>query len=256
MVYLMLTQMLLSGTLLTSDKCSIDYFHYKNNHENVVIIAHGFYNSKEAVLLEQLAEGLFKDYDILLFDFRGHGKSKGLFSWGSNEKKDLTAVIDYVSGQYKKIGLIAFSIGGSVSLNTISHDDRINSFVCVSAPSDINKVDYHFWQLDIKNDLIYTMISKEGRRGKGVRPGPFWFKKEKPLDSVDKIKIPVFYIHGDKDWVVKPWHSKSLYEKTKSPKKILIIKNGPHAEYLMKDNRNEFLGSIEEWFRETLKKEK
>jgi pimeloyl-ACP methyl ester carboxylesterase len=248
----MLTQILSSGTLLTSDNCTIDYLHYKNGHEKVIIVAHGFYNSKEAVLLKKLAESFLGEYDVFMFDFRGHGKSKGAFSWGSKEEKDLLAVLDYVGSKYKKIGLIAFSVGASISLNVLGIDQRVSSLVCVSAPIDINKVDYHFWQLDVKNDLIYTLISKQGRIGKGVRLGPFWLRKKRPIDSVEKIKASVFYIHGDRDWIIKPWHSRALYEKTSSFKKIWIVKNGPHAEYIMKDVSVQFIKEIKNWFSRTL----
>ena len=73
--------MKLSGYLETSDKHRIHYDQYKADHKKVIIIAHGFFNSKQAVLLKQLAESLNDQYDCLLFDFRGHGQSKGLFYW-------------------------------------------------------------------------------------------------------------------------------------------------------------------------------
>jgi fermentation-respiration switch protein FrsA (DUF1100 family) len=77
-------------------------------------------------------------------------------------------------------------------------------------------------------------------------------KKEKPRDVVDKIKIPVFYIHGDKDWLIRPWHAQALYDKTRSHKKLSIIKNGPHAEYLVRKNHDEFVGLVQNWLKETL----
>ena len=242
-----------TGTLITKDKCNITYCHYQANHDKVIIIAHGFYNSKDAVLLERLAIDLLDEYDVFMFDFRGHGKSSGLFSWMSKEENDLLAALDYLWGKYNKTGLIAFSLGGSVGINVLSYDRRVNSFVCVSAPSDFHKIDYHFWLLSVKDDLMYTLFSKEGRKGKGVRPGPFWLKKNKPLDKVKEVKAPILYIHGKKDWVIRPWHSKVLYERTNYLKKIKMIEGGPHGEYLMKDHKDEFISEIKDWFKQTLK---
>jgi len=128
----------------------------------------------------------------------------------------------------------------------------VNSLICVSAPSEFKKIDYKFWELDWEGDFVYTLFTKEGKKGKGVRPGPFWLKKKAPLNSVKKINIPILYIHGEKDWVIKPWHSHALYENTTSKKKIVIIKNGPHAEFLMKEFSKEILKLIKEWFKETL----
>lgn len=187
-----------------------------------------------------------------MFDFRGHGKSGGLFSWISNEGEDLKAVLDYIEGKYKKTGMIAFSLGASVAINVLAQDKRVDSLICVSAASDPDKIDYNFWNLDLKGDLAYTLFTPDGLKGRGFRPGVFWHKKQKPVDNIDKINIPICYIHGDKDWVIKPWHSQALYDKTQAPKRLVIIKNGPHAEYLLKDSREEFVREIKEWLQSTL----
>jgi len=247
----MLIFTLLASILLTSDNYRIDYQHYKNNHDKVIIIAHGFYNSKDAVVLKELAQVLSNTYDVVTFDFRGHGRSSGLFSWTSKEEKDLTAVLDYVKGNYKEIGLIGFSLGAAVSINLVSKLKDVTSLVAISAPSDVNKIDYHLWKLDWKGDVFYTLLG-EGKIGKGIRPGPFWLKKDKPIDSVSTVKIPILYIHGDKDWVIKPWHSQALYEKTNSKTHLEIIKNGAHSEYLIRDYPDKMLNLIKGWFDDTL----
>ncbi|MFA5008617.1 MAG: alpha/beta fold hydrolase [Candidatus Omnitrophota bacterium] len=240
------------GTLLTADDCNIEYRHYQNNKDKVVVVAHGFYNSKDALLLEELAKYFFDEYDVFMFDFRGHGKSSGLYSWISKEGMDLNAVLNYLKGKYKKTGLIAFSLGGSVSINVLAKRHDVDSLVCISTPSDFSKIDYQFWNLDFKDDLVYTLFTKDGQKGRGFRPGPFWLKKEKPIDNVNKLTVPVLYIHGEKDWVIRPWHSKALYDKTTSRKNIITIKGGPHAEYLMKNSKKEFVNEIKSWFDETL----
>jgi pimeloyl-ACP methyl ester carboxylesterase len=240
------------GILITQDRQKISYEHALNNRDRVVVIAHGFYNSKDAVLLQELKNKLLDEYDVFMFDFRGHGKSGGLFSWISNEGKDLKVVLGYVEGKYKKTGMIAFSLGASVAINVLAQDKRVDSLICVSAVSDPDKIDYNFWNLDLKGDLAYTLFTPDGLKGRGFRPGAFWRKKQKPIDNIDKINIPVCYIHGEKDWVVKPWHSKTLFEKTQTKKKIVIIENGSHAEYLMKDTEEEFVREIRSWFASTM----
>lgn len=243
---------MLSGFLLTSDGKRIAYDHYNYGHKNLILIVHGFYNSKDAILLKKLAKGLINKYDIFMFDFRGHGKSGGLFSWTSKENKDLKAALDYIDEKYNKAGMIAFSLGASVAINTLAHDSRIDSLICVSAASDFNKVDYNLWKLDWRGDLLYTLFASEGRKGRGIRTGPFWLKKQKPINNIHKIKIPILYIHGEKDWVVKAWHSQVLYDKTQTKKKLVIVKNGPHAEYLMKDSSEELMSQIKSWLASTL----
>jgi hypothetical protein len=243
---------IIRGALLTSDKESIAYYHYKNKRNKIVIIAHGFYNSKDSLILQRLAKSLSDEYDVFMFDFRGHGQSSGLFTWTSKEERDLEAVLGYLNSKYKKKGLIAFSLGASIGINVLSEKDGVDSFICVSAPSDFEKIDYQLWKLDWENDVIYTLLSKDGRKGKGVRPGPFWLAKKKPIQNIGKIKIPILYIHGDKDWVVRPWHSEYLYKNTNSKKKIVIIEGGPHAEYLIRKFPKLMIELVKDWLKETL----
>src|SRR5512135_457342 len=137
-----------SGTLNTVDRQKISFQHYKNGCRAVIIIAHGYYNSKQCEILQQLRQALGGEYDIFMFDFRGHGKSSGVFTWTSREGNDLRAVLDFIAPQYPKKGLIAFSAGASISINVLADDKRIDSFICVSAPSDMSRIDYWFWALD------------------------------------------------------------------------------------------------------------
>ena len=241
-----------SGTLTTADNKKISFQHFKNGGLAVIIIAHGYYNSKQCVVLQQLAQALGEKYDIFMFDFRGHGKSSGVFTWTSREGNDLRAVLDFIAPRYSKIGLIAFSAGASISINVLAHDKRVNSIICVSAPSDMSKIDYWVWALDWKGDVVYTLFHPRGRIGKGVRPGPFWLAKERPIDNVGKITIPIMFIHGSRDWVIRPWHSEALYQKAGGIKKIISIKNGPHAEYLIRDYPERFLAEVRNWFLDTL----
>jgi dipeptidyl aminopeptidase/acylaminoacyl peptidase len=141
-------------------------------------------------------------------------------------------------------------MGGSVSINVLSKNRiPVNALICISAPSDCSKIDYKWWKLDLENDIRYSLFTKKGAKGKGVRPGPFWMAKEKPIENIDKVKCPILYIHGDRDWVVGSWHSQKLHSKTATTKRIVVIKDGPHAEYLMRKHKEELLKEIDEWLK-------
>ena len=45
-------------TVQSKDHVSIEYDHYQNGHADLVLIAHGFYNSKQSELLQELGRGL------------------------------------------------------------------------------------------------------------------------------------------------------------------------------------------------------
>lgn len=225
--------------------------HYRHQHEKLVIIAHGFFNSKSSVLLRGLADELLADYDVAVLDFRGHGQSPGLFYWTTKEYLDLEAVIDLLVPQYEAIGLIGFSLGAATSIITASRSDKIQSLIAISPPTEFEKIEYHFWELDPDHDIFYNLVG-EGRYGKGVRPGPFWLKKDKPINCIEKVKAPILFIHGTKDWLIKPNHSVQLFAAAKGKKLLKMIEGGPHAEYLLLKNREETLSAVLSWLRETL----
>ena len=241
------------GFLKSENKLYIAYRHYRNNNQRVVVIAPGFFNSKDSELLGLLGDKLSKENDVFMFDFRGHGKSSGLFTWTSNEANDLKAVLGFLKGKYEKTAVIGFSLGGSTSINVLSENKyKVDSFIGVSVPSDFEKIDYKWWQLDWKNDIVYSMLTKGGRQGKGVKVGAWWLPKQKPIDNVSKLNMPILYVHGEKDWVVEMRHSENLYEKTNTKKDLIIIENGPHAEYLLRKHNNIFYEAINSWLDETL----
>lgn len=237
-------------TVSASDGTTVYYDRYATGHDQVVIIAHGFFNSKDSVLLKDLGSALSRYYDCIIMDFRGHGQTTGLFHWTTKEYLDLEAVLRKAREYYRQVGVIGFSLGAATSLIAAAKFNLMDSLIAVSAPVSFEEIEFHFWNLDIENDIFYNVIG-EGKVGKGVRPGPFWLAKEKPKALVGNISIPVYYIHGGEDWLIRPWHSQHLYDQTRSPKKISIIQGGPHAEYLVRKNRAEFIGLTEDWFAKT-----
>ena len=241
-----------SGFLVTADNEKISYSHFSGGKDTVIIVCHGFYNSKDCDYLVSLNKELGRNYDVFSFDLRGHGKSSGVFTMTSREENDVTAVLDYLKGKYAKVGMVSFSIGSAIAINILSKRDDVQSLVCISPVSDVSKIDYHFWDLDIANDLIYTLFTAGGKRGRGVRMGPFWLRKERPSEAVKKLTIPILYVHGSKDWVIRPHHSRRLYANTKGKKEFVYIENGTHAEYLLKDHYDEMVGLIKDWFVQTI----
>ena len=241
----------ISGRLVTKDNIEIAYDHYKRGHSKAVIVAPGFCNSKKALLMTSLVSALVDTYDVIVFDFRGHGESEGVFTWTSNEYLDLLAVCGYVGKNYSQIGCIGFSLGAATSIIAASQTNLIDSLVSICSPSEFWKIEYHFWQLDFETDIIYNLF-KEGKIGKGVRMGPFWLKKKNPINCIEKIEAPILFVHGTRDWIIKQWHSKALYDKTKFLKELTVIQGGLHAEYLIRKQKEEFISIMKNWFQKTL----
>jgi pimeloyl-ACP methyl ester carboxylesterase len=219
-------------TVMTADNERIAGAHYEGQHRRVVILAHGFYNNKDVLLFREIATALSKYYDVVAFDFRGHGQSTGVFSWTSREMADIQAVMAYVrTYSYDAIGMIGFSLGAAMALIAAAAMPDIASVIAVSAPYDFWHIDYRFWEPGMLKDLQLNLGYKG--RGKRVLPGNPWDKKVAPLLIVDKIAPrPVCFVHGSKDWLIHMRHSQKLFAQAKDPRRLEIIDGGGHAEKL------------------------
>ncbi|MBF0252816.1 MAG: alpha/beta fold hydrolase [Candidatus Omnitrophica bacterium] len=238
--------------VMTEDGKRIAFNHIKKGFTKVIIIAHGFYTNMDTVLLKAIADSFSSEYDVLSFDFRGHGKSEDVFTWTALEHNDLRAVAAYAKeNNYTKIGVIGFSLGGAITLIEASSHVNIDSVIAVSSPADLKNINFHFWEKEMWKDLFINFGPKG--RGKGVRMGSPALQKIKPIDIVSKVSpVPVLFMHGEKDWLIKPKHSLRLFHMAKEPKALSIIKDGGHAERIFDDFPDQFMEICLNRFRETL----
>lgn len=237
-----------SGMVSTKDKIDIAYDHIKRGADSVIIVCPGFFNSKSNRWMIKAVDLLSAHYDVIIFDFRGHGVSLGKFSWSAKEHFDLEAVLDYAVTQgYKKIGILAFSLGAAASINLTARREEVKTMVLISSPSSFWKIDYHFWEPEMFSDLKDNFAC--GWEGKGSRVGNILLRKPRPLTHVGEIKnTSIFFIHGEKDWIIKPYHSELLHKAAQVMKKLEIVKGGLHAERLLQQFPDKMKSSIIEWF--------
>ena len=70
-------------------------------------------------------------YNVLMFDFRGHGRSEGQHvSMGYYERQDLLGAVDYLQRWgIDRVGVMGFSMGGAVAMATAPHSEAIRAVV-------------------------------------------------------------------------------------------------------------------------------
>lgn len=243
----------LSDRLITVDGVEIAYEHFKNGFDSAIIICPGFFNSKGNGGIRKSIDIVSGSYDVIIFDFRGHGESGGKFSWTAKEPLDLKAVLDYTEGcGYKKIGILGFSLGAAVSIIVAARRPEIKSMALISAPYSFWDINYHFWEPEMFSDLKANMDCNW--EGKGAKVDHVFMDKERPIDSVGRIKeSSILFIHGAKDWVIKDYHSKKLYNSaTVHEKRLEIFNDGLHAERLIEQYPDRMKELVSEWFDKTL----
>lgn len=232
--------------LRTKDNIDIAANLYDNRHDSVVIILPGWCMTKDSKAFKKISEMFAKKYDVLCIDFRGHGKSGGFFTFTAVEILDLDTVVRYARKHYKNIYLAGFSLGAAMALIYASKSSYINRVVAVSAPCDFSKIENKMWR---KEAWLETIKKFEMMRFLSIKPYPIPIKKIKPIDIVDKIKVPTLFLSGENDPTVFSWHTKTLYDRANCRKKYYEFKNGCHAEDLFLHFKDEFEKLCLDWLK-------
>src|SRR5487761_1111571 len=104
-------------TLVTEDAVPIDAAHLPGPGDLAIVIAHGFTLSWQRPHVWRIANRLNTMAGVVVFDFRGHGRSGGLSTMGDREIKDLDAVLAWARRLgYQRIAAVGSTMGGEVVL--------------------------------------------------------------------------------------------------------------------------------------------
>lgn len=230
--------------LKTQDGVKIAINRLKTGHYSVLIIAHGWFMTKDSKYFTDMANAFSKNFDVISMDFRGHGKSSGFYTFTSKEPQDLKTVVNYAKKHYNKIYLIGFSLGGALALIHSAIEKDIDRVIAVSAPHSFIKIENHMWK---KEAWWHSFRKFEFIRWVTVRPSLIIGKKIRPIDIVDKIEVPTLFIAGKKDVTVRAWHSLSLFRKAKCQKHFELFEDCCHAEDLFYQERERFIRVCTNW---------
>lgn len=232
-------------SLVTSDNIKIAYNYFMCGHDCVLIIAHGWFMGKDSKAFWQMSLDFSKYFDVITFDFRGHCESSGEYTFGAKETEDLKAVVDFARKKYKKIFLIGFSLGSLISIDYCAKFEDIQKLIVVSAPIDFKFIENNVLS---PNAFVPTLKKIELKRWFSIRFKLTFDKKPSPIRLIKKIKIPTFFIAGEKDPIIKVRHNEKLYMHANNPKSEYVYKNGKHAEDLYLENREDFITKCVDWF--------
>lgn len=235
--------------LKTEDKIVVSLNHYSSDkRDTVLIICPGCFMCKDAKPFLNMAEDFFEHIDVIAMDFRGHGKSSGLFTFSAKEHLDLKAVVDYAKKRYEKIILLGFSLGAATAIIYTEKHKGIDGVIAVSAPTDFEKIENHFLK---KEAVVPAMEKFEFGKSPTLRPGNITLKKIKPIDVVSKISpVPILFLSGGKDPIIHYWHAEKLFEHAREPKKLTVFQDGFHAEDLYRKSKRKFIDTCIDWYRD------
>lgn len=198
----------------------------------VVILMPGFTGPRDEEYIPGTDERVFQRASRILaghgfasfrFDWRGYGDSDGEFADASfsSELSDTIAALDFIRKELKNvvnvnsIGLIGFSQGGLIGTLAAEKDNRIDSLVLWSAPTNPAMNYSMILTMDtisngVKlNDggILNSPIVVDGEVFCYLPLGKKFFTElinTYPVSKIHKFKKPVMYICGLKDAIVWP----------------------------------------------------
>lgn len=195
----------------------------------VIVFCAGMFGSMDGdtkLLPPLIAAG----FDVLQFDWRGHGISAG----GRNtlalrETLDLLGAIDYLQSRgVRRMGLLGFSMGGGVALRVAAEDERVACVVCDGGFVDIGHAFEGYvrerTRLPVRPLLWLAMRMAEWRLGTPLR-------EASPLPHVARISPrPVCFIYGDADPIVPRADQDAIYAACGEPKSLWRVESVGHRE--------------------------
>ena len=201
--------------------------------ERTIIITHGLNGNRSGNL--ELAKDLRNlNYNVLLYDIRGHGESEGeRFNGGFIERFDLLGAFDYIENlptDPSKIGILGFSLGAGISLMAAGEENKIAAVVTDSAFADI--ADLVVQETERRTSLPKWIVPS-------IIPGMTTATKLfygididdiSPIKAIPKLDFPILLIHPIDDDRIPHSHSVRLMNQSINPNSELwSVPDVPHA---------------------------
>ncbi len=183
-------------------------------------------------------------YDVFAFDYRGYGKSEGSPTI-AGVHADARAALETILGLTQKAGeriiILGQSLGGAIAVHTTAnspHKNRIKTLIIDSAFSDYQVIAREKLALFAVTWIFqYPLAALFADEHSPLK----WMKRLAP--------VPVLILHGAKDTIVPPHHSRMLYDAALAPKDFWLVENAGHVQAFasqeIKARLAEYLQSLE-----------
>ncbi len=198
----------------TEDNVRIHALHFKvKNPRGVIYYMHGNAGSLQG-WGEVASEFLVHQYDVLMIDYRGYGKSNGKISEKSLFK-DAKVIYDIIKKEYDEQDIVVYgrSIGSGIATYVAAHNHP--GLLILESP---------FYNLpDVARTYFPWFPSKLIR---------FKFRND---IYIKNVKCPVYIFHGTLDEVIDVKGSYKLKPLLKSTDQLFLIDGGHHNDLTLFD---------------------
>lgn len=219
----------------------------------VIVCCYG-YRGRKADLLGVSAALWRRGYNVLLFDYRGHGDDAGSrVTLGYREVQDALAAMEFALARIPgaRLGSIGYSMGAAVAIMAAARDTRIEAVVADSPfAAQRNPIKLRLRQtfrMGWSGAPILYLADHLLQLRLGYR-----FRDVEPLREIGKLAgRPLLLIHGLADSVIDADDSRALYAAAAEPKELWLIPSVEHCGGYFLD-RPAYVSRVADFFDRTL----
>ena len=200
------------------------------NSNRWAILVHG-YGRDGTFAYDYADEYLKRGWNVLVPDLRAAGDSEGQFiTMGAFESRDVADWAKKISAENPdaKIVLHGVSMGAATVMMTAALEPK-NLVAVVEDCGYTSAYEMFTAQLNkifgLPEFPVMPCANLVCKLKTGVK-----ISDAAPINFVDKINVPVLFIHGDEDKLVPFEMMGELYDKTSAPKEKFVVNGAGHAD--------------------------
>lgn len=219
--------------LVSADRVRIQARHLPGDAALAIVLAHGFTGSIRQPPVRRISQWLNHTAGVVLFDFRGHGRSGGRSTVGDKEIHDVEAAVRYARELgYAKVATIGFSMGASIVLRHAAMLSGVDAVVAVSGPArwfyrETGPMRRVHWVIERPLGRVVARIWLRTR----ISSVPWDPLPLSPSDAAALVApTPLLVVHGDRDGYFPVDHAEQVYAAAGDPKELWIEAGFGHAE--------------------------
>ncbi len=206
-----------------------------------VIAVHGYRGNHSQMTFLGAQYGR-RGYNVLLPDLRGCGESGGDFiGMGWLDRKDMLSWIGWIIDRdpEARIVLHGISMGGATVMMTAGEDLPPQVRAVVEDCGYTSVWDIFKDEMAVLFHLPAFPVLQAASAVSSLRAG-YNFGEASALEQVRRAKVPILFIHGEKDNFVNTAMVYPLYEACSSEKQLLVVEGAGHASSFAMDPERYF----------------
>jgi len=199
-----------------------------------VVLVHGFGHWSRTPRIHSFAHRLARRFDVIVPEMRGHGRSEGLSTLGSDEPLDLDAAVA-VADPAKPVVTMGVSLGGAVALLHGGTRRNVAGVVAISAPA------WWAWDTPTTRRIRRRITSPLGRE---VMATVLHTRMAETCAGIpDSHAVvaaiaPAFtlVVHDPADHYFGEEHAQTLYRWANEPRYLWPVRGAGHGTDLLTDD--------------------